>query len=153
MENYSIREVIEMAVQTEKMGHDYYSQMSEKFKDDKETSELFRTLANKEIVHEKRFNELKEIIGDQEPDNWDEVAKYMKSYIEAAFFMGKSKALMHMDSIQNVNAAVGYAIGFEKETLLYYYGIRDAVKEKDIVDEIINEEKSHIMWLNSFKTR
>ena len=42
-------------------------------------------------------------------------------------------------------------MGFEKETLLYFYEIRNIIKEKDIVDEIINEEKSHIMWLSRFK--
>jgi len=28
--------------------------------------------------------------------------------------------------------------------------LRDAVREKDMVDEIINEERSHIMWLAKF---
>ena len=42
-------------------------------------------------------------------------------------------------------------MGFEKETLLYFHEIRNIIKEKDIVDEIINEEKSHIMWLSRFK--
>jgi hypothetical protein len=42
-------------------------------------------------------------------------------------------------------------MGFEKETLLHFYSLRDAVKEKDMVDEVINEERSHIMWLAKFK--
>ncbi len=153
MERYSIREVIEMAVQTERLGHEYYSGMAEKFSEDNEIKDLFDTLAKKERVHEKRFNELKEIMGEEEPEDWEEVSKYMRSYVESAFFLGKDKPMLHLQSIQNIQAAVGFAIGFEKETLLYYYGIRDAVKEKDMVDEIINEEKSHIMWLNSFKSR
>lgn len=57
-----------------------------------------------------------------------------------------------MDGIKTAADAVNYALGFEKETLLYFYGVRDAVKEKDVVDEVINEEKSHIMWLNAFKS-
>jgi rubrerythrin len=46
---------------------------------------------------------------------------------------------------------VQFAIGFEKETLLYFYGLLGSVKEKEIVEEIINEEKSHIKWLTAFK--
>ncbi len=153
MDKYTIREVIEMAIQTEKMGHTYYTEMAAKFKENKEINELFNTLSKRELVHKKTFNELKELIGDKDPDDWEEVSKYMRAYVESAFFLGKDKALMHIQNIKNIDAAVGYAIGFEKETLLYFYGIRDAVKEKDMVDEIINEEKSHIMWLNSFKTR
>ena len=56
-----------------------------------------------------------------------------------------------MDGIKTINDAVNYASEFEKQTLLYFYGIRDAVREKELVDEIINEEKSHIMWLAAFK--
>ena len=47
--------------------------------------------------------------------------------------------------------AVKFALGFEKETLLYFWELRSLVKEKEIVDEVINEEKSHIMWLDTFK--
>ena len=28
--------------------------------------------------------------------------------------------------------------------------LRNIVKEKEVVDEVINEEKSHIMWLATF---
>jgi hypothetical protein len=44
-----------------------------------------------------------------------------------------------------VEAAVSFAMGFEKETLLYFHSVRDVVKEKDIIDEIINEEKRNII--------
>ncbi|KJR43907.1 rubrerythrin [Candidatus Magnetoovum chiemensis] len=75
----------------------------------------------------------------------------MRAYVESAFFLGKEKSFAHMQSIEDVNAAVGLAIGFEKETLLYFYAMRDAVSEKEIVDEIIAEEKNHILWLTRFK--
>jgi len=153
MAEFSIREVIEMAVQTEKLGADFYEEMAEKFKDDVELQKFFSDMAGKEHVHEKRFSELKDIIGDKEPDDWDQVEPYMRAFVESAFFLGKGKSTMHMKSIDNLKAAVGYAIAFEKETLLYYHGIRDSVKEKDMLDEIINEERSHIMWLNKFKNR
>jgi rubrerythrin len=29
--------------------------------------------------------------------------------------------------------------------------LRSIVKEKDVVDEVINEEKSHIRWLDTFR--
>ena len=43
-------------------------------------------------------------------------------------------------------------MGFEKETLLYFFELRSLVKEKEVVDEVINEEKSHIRWLDAFRT-
>jgi rubrerythrin len=153
MTEFSIREAIEMAVQTEKIGHEFYLGMAEKFKDNRELNELFSTLAKKEQVHERMFSELKDIIGDQEPDEWDQVSNYMRAIVESAFFLGKDKATMHMQNIGDINGAVGFAMAFEKETMLFFYGIRDSVKEKDMVDEIINEEKSHIMWLSRFRKK
>ena len=64
---------------------------------------------------------------------------------------GKNKSLPSLEHVKSIGDAVNFAMGFEKETLLYFYEIRNIIKEKDIVDEIINEEKSHIMWLSRFK--
>lgn len=153
MTEFSVREAIEMAVQTEKIGYEFYSGMAEKFKENGELHDLFSTLAKKEQVHEKMFSELKDIIGDKEPDDWEMVGSYMRAIVESAFFLGRDKATMHIQNIQDINGAVGFAIAFEKETMLFFYGIRDAVKEKDIIEEIINEEKSHIMWLTRFRKK
>lgn len=153
MTEYSVREAIEMAIQTEKIGYEFYSSMAEKFKSDAELNDLFSILSRKEKVHEKMFSELKDIIGEKEPDEWGEVSNYMRAIVESAFFLGKDSAAVHMENIRDIKGAVGFAIAFEKETMLFFYGIRDAVKEKDIVDEIINEERSHIMWLNRFREK
>jgi rubrerythrin len=56
-----------------------------------------------------------------------------------------------MTNVRTVKDAVKFAMSFEKETLLYFMELRDIVKEKEVVDEVINEEKSHIMWLAAFK--
>jgi rubrerythrin len=152
MEKFSVVEVIEQAVQTEKLGYEFYMLMQERFKDNEGLCALFFTLAQKELKHEKAFSGLKEIVGDDEVDDWEQVAQYMKAIVESEFFLGKNKALPSMEHIDSVEDAVNYAINFEKETLLYFVGLRDAVRENEVVDEIINEEKSHIRWLTSFKS-
>lgn len=152
MERFSIREVIEQAVQTEKLGYQFYTAMSEKFKEDEGLHRLFSLLAEKELRHERTFSELKEIIGEAEPEGWEEVSLYLRAVVESEFFLGKNKSLPSLDHVKSVTDAVNFAIGFEKETLLYFHGIMDMVKEKEVVGEIINEERSHIMWLNRFKS-
>jgi rubrerythrin len=153
MEKFSIREVIEQAIQTEKLGYQFYTAMAEKFQKENEgMTKLFTTLAEKELKHEITFSELKGIIGDSEPEGWEDASQYMRAIVESEFFLGKNKSLPSMEKIKTVEDAVNFAIGFEKETLLYFYGIMGAVKEKEIVEEIINEEKSHIMWLSAFRS-
>ncbi len=153
MEKFSVSEVIEQAIRTEQLGYKFYTEMAEKFKDEDKLKDLFETLAKKEIVHEERFKELKDIVGEQEPEGWDDVSEYMRAFVESEFFLGSDKALTKMQNIQSVEDAVNFALGFEKETLLYFLGLKKAVKESEVVDEIINEEQSHIMWLNRFKDR
>jgi rubrerythrin len=154
MNKYSIDEVIEMAIRTETLGYQFYTNMAEKFKQDEGLVKLFTTLASKEKVHEKVFTELKTMVMEKgtEPVQWDEVSNYMRAFVESEFFLGKGKALPSMDHVKTAQDAVQFAMGFEKETLHYFFELRNVVKEKEIVDEVISEEKSHIRWLAAFRT-
>jgi rubrerythrin len=154
MNKYSINEIMEMAVRTETLGYQFYTNMAEKFKKDSGLVKLFTTLASKEKVHEKTFTELQAKVAKQgaEPVEWDEVSNYMRAFVESEFFLGKGKSLPSMDHLKTVQDAVTFAMGFEKETLLYFFELRSVVKEKEVVDEVINEEKSHIRWLAAFRT-
>jgi len=151
MEKFSLSEAIEQAVQTERLGYQFYSSMAKKFGKEEAFKKIFDTLAQKELRHEKTFSELKEITGDEEPEGWGDVSQYLRAIVESEFFLGKNKSLPSLEHVKSIGDAVNFAMGFEKETLLYFYEIRNIIKEKDIVDEIINEEKSHIMWLSRFK--
>ena len=153
MNNYNINEIIEMAVQTERLGFQFYTSIAEKFKKNAELVKLFTTLASKEKTHEKTFSNLKDMVAKSgpEPVEWGEVTNYMRAFVESEFFLGRSKSLPSMDRIKSEKEAVQFALGFEKETLLYFMELRKIVKEKEMVEEVINEEKSHIMWLAAFK--
>jgi rubrerythrin len=143
-----------MAVQTEVLGQQFYTGMAEKFKKDDGLVKLFTTLASKEKQHEKTFKGLKDEVAKSgaEPVQWEEVSNYMRAFVESEFFLGKGKSLPSLDHIRTVNDAVKFAIGFEKETLLYFIELRTMVREKEAIDEVINEEKSHIRWLDMFRT-
>lgn len=151
MENFSIREVIEQAIQAEKLGYEFYTIMSKSFKKNENLKKLFDTLAVKEQRHEKAFSELKEIVSDEIPENWEEVSQFLRAIIESEFFLGKNRSLPSLKHVKTVEDAVHFALGFEKETLLYFLTLADVVREKEVIYKIINEEKSHIRWLVEFK--
>jgi rubrerythrin len=150
METFSLREAVEQAVQTERLGHEFYLEMAKRFRDNAQMKELCETLAQKELDHEKRFSELMGEIRDNGEEDWDEVSKYLRAIVESEFFLGKGKSLPSLDRVKTVADAVKFATGFEKETLLYFYMIRDVLAGKDVISKIIDEEKSHIAWLNRF---
>jgi len=153
MNNYSVREVVEQAVQTEKLGYEFYQRMTQKFENDSKLKELFDSLATKEKHHEKVFSDLLAKVKDQDIDNPEEFSAYLRSIVESEFFLGKNKSLPSLEHLTTVTDAVKFAIGFERETLLYFYSLKEIVKEKEIVNEIIEEEKSHVRWLTEFQKK
>jgi len=148
---FSVSEVIEQAVRTERLGNAFYLAMAEQFKSDASLSNLFGKLAGAEIIHEARFQELHSQVQAGEPEGWDDVSEYMRAIVESEFFLGSEKALARMKNVRDAEEAIRQAIGFEKETILYFLWIRDLVARKDLVDTIIEEEKSHILWLNKMR--
>ena len=151
MGKFSIREVIEQAVQTEKLGNKFYITMAKKFKENNELGKLFETLASQELKHEKTFSELKNKIRDEEPAGWEEVSQYLRAIVDSEFFLGKGKSLSALENVKTALDAINFALGFERETLLYYHTLREGIKEKKVIDTIINEEKRHIVWLNDLR--
>jgi len=154
MNHYSIDEIMEMAIQTEKLGFQFYTSIAKMFKHDEGLVKLFTTLASKEQEHEKTFTALKNNVDlhGSESYQWEEVSNYMRAFVESEFFLGRGKSLPSLEHIQTVLDAVKFAIGFEKETLLYFLELRSLVREKKTVDAVIEEEKSHIRWLHTFRT-
>ena len=114
MNKYSINEIMEMAVRTETLGYQFYTNMAEKFKKDDGLVKLFSTLASKEKVHEKTFTDLKAKVAKQgaEPVEWEEVSNYMRAFVESEFFLGRGKALPSMDHLKTVTGCRNICDGF-----------------------------------------
>jgi rubrerythrin len=151
MEKFSIREVVEQAVQTEKLGNEFYIKMAKKFQDNNELKKLFETLAAHELRHGNSFSELKNKLDGEEPEEWDEVTQYLRAIVDSEFFLGKDKCLPSLEHVKTALEAINFALCFERETLLYYYALRETTEEKEIIDKIIKEEKTHIVWLNNLR--
>ena len=98
MEKYSIGEIIEQAIQTEQLGYQFYSSMSERFKDNLELKKLFDTLSEKELHHKAVFEGLKGAVSkpEVEPECWEDVSLYMRAIVESEFFLGNHKSLPSM---------------------------------------------------------
>jgi rubrerythrin len=151
MDTYSVREAIEMAVQTEKLGYRFYMGMVDRFGDNEGLKDLFTKLANMETRHEKIFTSLLEKVKDEEPEGWEEAQSYFRAVVESEFFLGSRKSLPSMDGVKSVSEAVDFALAFEKETALFFVTLRNAVRDRKLVEEIINEENRHILWLARFR--
>lgn len=151
MITFSVREVVEQAIQTERLGKEFYTKMADKFHDQSELKKLFAVLAAQETKHELSFSSLMNGLTAEDSEGWDEVTQYLRAIVDSEFFLGKDKCLPSLEHVKKAADAIDFALCFERDSLLYYYGLRETLKEKEIIEAIIKEEKSHIVWLNNLR--
>jgi rubrerythrin len=154
---FSGEEIVEMAIRTEDTGYDFYKEAAGNSGNEK-LKELFEYLAEEELKHRKAYAGLKDVIDEKAlgtPIDWNEVGEYIQAMTDSSFFLGSDKNINLASRASTDAEAVEFAIGFEKDTLLFFYHIRDLVREanRPVVDRIIAEEKIHIQKLTAIKNK
>lgn len=153
MVEFSFNEIIELAIQTEKRGYDFYNaSLSRKDLSDP-VIELITFLRDEELIHEKKFKKMRDAqdhkdLGDLV--NWQEAAYYLKTIADSHIFKKPDAAIQLAAKSSNEIDILQNSITFEKDTLLFFYSIKNEVKNKDVrkkIDPIINEELAHITKL------
>lgn len=151
MSIYKATDIVEMALEIEKSGELFYRAVAEKAKST-EVKALFEDLAEQEVLHYKTFKKLSKITWDTSSlpgGDWSQYLMYLQSVIQSAFFQGRDKALALAEEVSDEKEALRMAMNFEKETLLFFYDLRDMVSDADreIVMRIVDEEKQHLQRL------
>jgi rubrerythrin len=146
-------EIVEMAMELEKSGELFYDAVAKKAVSD-EVRALFEDLAEEERHHYGAFQKLTRATWDQSPTfegDWDQYLTYLRATLDSTFFEGSDKALSLADQVSDEQEALQMALGFEKETMLFYFDLRDKVASADrsVVERIIAEEKRHVQRLSA----
>ncbi len=143
MENPTVRKSIELAVETEKAGAEFYENLSKKFENEKEIHEVFKKLARDEKVHQEQFSMLLKTLADDEGEMEEIDRDALRATSNSQFF--KTENMQAMKNVDSAEEALNRAYKFEKSSLLYYNTIRDAMKnESKELDSIIDAEKRHM---------
>jgi rubrerythrin len=142
--NFTADEVFEMAEHLERNGAEFYNDAAESVEKGK-LQDLFYTLSEWEIKHEKIFSGLRKDLSSKEqslitfdPDS--ESTRYLKSLVEG---MVSFEHTLKADSPEEILTA---AIESEKDAVSFYIAMRNAVPEalgKSKIDQIIKEEAAH----------
>ncbi|MEA3340560.1 MAG: ferritin family protein [Chloroflexota bacterium] len=148
---FTAAEALEMALEIEKNGEVFYNEAAAKSADP-EVKALFEDLASQERGHYKIFQKM---LGDVKPApelpaaEYDQYQDYLQVALENALFAGPEKALSLARQAEDRETALRAAMGFEKDTLLFFYDLRDMVVEADrgAISNIIREEKKHLRRL------
>jgi rubrerythrin len=153
---FSASEVIELGIQIEKNGRDFYKTLATQSKDPK-AQDVFRFLAGEEQRHIKTFEGILAKAQKYEPAGLDadEYFNYMKSLAGEHIFTQKDKGEEVARTIETDKEAIQKAIGFEEDSIVFYEGMKKAVPEYDqkLIDELIRQEQIHLKQLIDLKAR
>lgn len=149
-------EILELGIQIEKNGQDFYNTLSGQTKNDKAKG-LFEFLAGEEARHIQVFKKILEKTTKYEPAGLDadEYYAYMSALASEHVFTQKDKGAQIAKSIKSDNEAVQMGIGFEEDSIVFYQGIKKIVPQYDqkVVDELIAQEESHLRQLIDIKKK
>ncbi len=154
---FSMREVIEMAVTTERSGQAFY-QTASKLAGENSLKELFQYLADEEEKHLKTFQDFYNTLKEKAeitPYNWEEAKLYLEALVDSKFFAGPDTAINLAKEAKDELEVIYAAIDFEKDTLLFFYQILEMIKsqKQELVKKIIEQEKKHILRLSTMKSK
>jgi rubrerythrin len=147
--DFTADDVFEMAEQLERNGHQFYREAAQNT-DNPGYKKLLVGLVEMEVQHEKTFVDLRSELSFNEKtstvfDPQNESALYLRALADTKVFFEKE---IDFSSKKSVLKA---AILAEKDSIVFYLGIKEMVPEKygkDKLDEIIKEEMGHIKILS-----
>ncbi|MBC7321438.1 ferritin family protein [bacterium] len=153
--NYSLEEILEIAIRIEEDGVVFYESLANRTKN-KEAVEIFRYLAGEEKEHIAVFKSIyKDLTGRRfdKAFNEEEANLYLHSLVENRVFKNQKEIKEFVEDARAELSAIELAIQIEKDTILYYYEILEGLedREKNLVKEIISQEKTHIYRLTNLK--
>lgn len=152
---FSADEIFEMAGEIERNGAKFYRKAAGGTGDSKVKQSLL-DLAAMEDEHEQTFASMRaEVSGrEQESTAFDpqgEAALYLQAFADGHVFDVKADPSENLTGGEGLDKILRTAIGLEKDSIVFYLGMKDLVTKKhgkDKMDAIIREEKNHITTLS-----
>lgn len=147
--DFNADDIFEMAEQLERNGAAFYRRAAETKGLAPEEKNLLLRLAGMEDEHEQTFRTMRaELAGKEkaptvfDPDG--EAALYLRAFVETRVFFERELDTSTMKEI------LIEAIGAEKDSIVFYLGMKDAVPEtlgRGRIEHIVREEMGHIRLL------
>jgi rubrerythrin len=148
-------EIFEMAEQIERNGARFYRRAAQGFTDSRAGRQLL-DLAAMEDQHEKVFAAMRTELLQSErepraPDPYGEAILYVRGMADGHVFDVRKDPSERLTGKETMEDILKTAIGLEKDSIVFYLGIKEIVPErlsKQRIDDIIKEEMGHIAVLS-----
>ena len=152
---FNAEEVFEMAEQIERNGASFYRKAAELPNLAKARGMLLE-LSDWEIQHEKIFAKMREEVSADEKrqtayDPQNEAALYLRAMADGKVFDIKTEPADLLSGDESEEDVLKTAVGLEKDSIVFYLGIKEMTPE-DLgvtkIDNIIKEEMRHVRILS-----
>lgn len=147
-------EIVELGIQIEKNGRDFYNTLTKQSKNPK-AKDIFKFLAAEEERHIKIFQGILEKTEKYEPPESypGEYFAYMNALASEYIFTQKDKGEEIAKRTKTDKEAVDLGIGFEKDSIIFYEGMKKVIPpyHLNIVEELILQEQNHLRQLTDLK--
>jgi rubrerythrin len=153
---FNADEIYEMAEQIERNGARFYRQAANNASD-RETKKMLLGMAEMEDDHLQTFQEMRKQLGDAEkaptvydPDN--QAVEYLRTMAESRGCEGRITPDLTLTGNETIREILEIALTSEKESVVFYMGLRSLVSEKagkDKIEAVIHEELVHIATLHA----
>ncbi len=150
---FTAGDIVEAAIQVETKGESFYKRVAGKAAN-AQVRDLFLYLGGEEIKHRETFQGLLKRVGQFELPAWStdqEYQDYLESLVESHILFGDGLGDTILTHMQSEAEALRFAMGFEKDTILFFMEMRELVpeSEKRFVQECIEEERDHLRKLRT----
>jgi rubrerythrin len=158
-------EIVELGIQIEKNGRDFYNAVAKQSKNlppergpvkgGKKAKEIFEYLAQEEEKHIVIFQKILDSVNKYEPAESypGEYFAYMNALASGYIFTQKDKGGEIAKQVTSDVGVIDLGIGFEKESIVFYVGMKKVVPEYDhkVIDKLIEQEQDHLRKLSELK--
>lgn len=148
---FSSSEIVQMGVQIEENGKDFYDAVASASKDESAKS-VFQFLSREEEKHITAFKSILSSIENYAPPEsyTDEYFAYLKALSKTHVFTQENKGKEVAQKVKSDIEAIELAIGFEKDSILFYQEMKKFVLENrhEAMDELIKQEQTHLSKLS-----
>jgi len=147
---FQAAEILDMAIEIERKGLAFY-QGCAVARASEPVAEVFEFAATEEEKHIRLFTEMKSALEQYTlPESYPgETLAYIHGLIGQTVFGTVEEAACGAEQIGDVADAIDKAVAMERESIAFYSGVRELVREseRDVIDEVIAEEHRHIRRL------
>ncbi len=151
---FSGGELVNIAIGIERRGIAFYDVMA-RSAENEQLRDVFRCLVDMEHQHLQTFQDMLAETGEIAPPEayTGEQAAYLEALIDSAAFTDDAITSEMVTRVDSDIEAVTMAIGLEKDSILFYYQMKDlmSARTQTMLDKIIAEEKSHLRDISRVK--